>query len=816
MTTDPKENSEPVTQRVAAAPVRKAAPAKAFALPASLASRYEVLGTLGAGGMGSVVKARNKLLAEQVVAIKRPLANAAADIRAALGKRIIAEAKGLARLSGNANVARVYDLVSVDNELFLVMELIEGVSLDKLVHKQHPFNTAQVGAVGLQSLDALAAAHREGILHRDIKPPNLMLTPRGRAVLLDFGLAEFAGKKDSSEEGLVASLYYVAPELWNGIPADARCDLYALSLTLYELCTGVNPFRKKKVPLQEVMEWSLKFMPPPPHEINRTLDRAVSDIIHRGLAKDPKQRHQSAQEMTARLEAALLDAGLVPDDQRTRPDGTGPECLNLAALLERDEDESTTMTTRPRPMGSWSGGPSWGRRLVTAAISGGLAVGAFAAGRQLTQDKAADAESQYKEQITTLKTSVQARTDELTDARTRLTRSGEDLRAERARTEAERKKLEEAEKGRKEATERFRTIEGQLSELGKSRDDIREELTKQRKAAGMAQENARTQELEAAKLRERLAGHELEVSRLKRVIEDLEKKPTRPAPKPLEAPVDAETARSLQRDWAEHLKEPISFQNSVGMKIVFLPPGSFLMGTPATEEGRDTDEAPHKVTFTKPLHIAAHEVTNSQYRRFKPAHKSGEVATKDGPRTLDADTQPVVQVTHADALAFCKWLGEQPEEKKAGRTYRLPSEAEWEYACRAGSTTRFWWGSAVDVTKINFSDRNSPQDTREESLDDGFATSAPVGSLPPNPWGLFEMHGNVWEWCSDHNAPYPAGDVIDPEPATVTGDVKLTLRGGSWAVKPVLLRSGCRNYTGVKALNGEIGFRVVCVLAAPK
>ena len=168
-----------VAQAASAKPPAPSAPTAEWQLPPTLAKRYEPLGRLGAGGMGSVVKARNRLLPEQLVAIKRPLQDAAADVRAELASRIAGEAKGLARLSGNSNVARVYDLAEINSELFLVMELVEGVSMDKVVHKRNPFGNAPIGAVGLQALDALAAAHGESILHRDIKPSNFMLTPRG-------------------------------------------------------------------------------------------------------------------------------------------------------------------------------------------------------------------------------------------------------------------------------------------------------------------------------------------------------------------------------------------------------------------------------------------------------------------------------------------------------------------------------------------------------------------------------------------------------------------------------------------------------------
>jgi formylglycine-generating enzyme required for sulfatase activity len=189
-----------------------------------------------------------------------------------------------------------------------------------------------------------------------------------------------------------------------------------------------------------------------------------------------------------------------------------------------------------------------------------------------------------------------------------------------------------------------------------------------------------------------------------------------------------------------------SVNNSIGIKLVRIGPGEFVMGT-GTEPPRsadqwakrDYDEAPaHKVKITREFRMGATEVTNAQYERFDPAHK--KLRGKDG--VSKADDEPVTFVTWHQAVAFCEWLS-----KKEGKPYRLPTEAEWEYACRAGSETPFNTGDTLTAEQANIGQAQS---------------TMPVGKFKPNAWGLYDMHGNVLEWCLDWHGPYDAAEQTDP------------------------------------------------------
>lgn len=250
--------------------------------------------------------------------------------------------------------------------------------------------------------------------------------------------------------------------------------------------------------------------------------------------------------------------------------------------------------------------------------------------------------------------------------------------------------------------------------------------------------------------------------------------------------------------------------NSIGMKLVRIEPGSFLMGQdgpaadyhmnkhPAKFDDADWDEKPvHKVTISVPFHIGATEVTLGQYRQFKPEHN----------RNKTGDDDAVTGVSWSDAVAFGEWLS-----KKEGRTYRLPTEAEWEYACRAGTTTFFHAG---DKLPEGFQKWFSDTGYRERYFPDGklpveYQTgkrTLQVAQTPPNAWGLFDMHGNVAEWCHDWYGPYVAGDQTDPLGYN-DGDFRV-IRGGSHSVFTRLLRSANRSGWVPEAANDKTGFRVV-------
>lgn len=234
---------------------------------------------------------------------------------------------------------------------------------------------------------------------------------------------------------------------------------------------------------------------------------------------------------------------------------------------------------------------------------------------------------------------------------------------------------------------------------------------------------------------------------------------------------------------------PKTFTNSIGMKFVWIPQGSFVMGSPATEERRGKDEVQHKVTLTKGFYLGVHVVTQEQWM---------DVIGNNPSKFKSEMNLPVEMVSWDDCQEFIKKLGGKEE-----KPYRLPTEAEWEYACRAGTTTPFHFGETISTDQANY---NGNETYGKGKRGKYRGKTTPVGSFPANAWGLCDMHGNVAQWCQDYVGDYPKDDVVDPQ-----GPKKGVLRvkrGGSWLYYPQRSRSACRNWSATDVRNDVCGFRV--------
>jgi formylglycine-generating enzyme required for sulfatase activity len=269
------------------------------------------------------------------------------------------------------------------------------------------------------------------------------------------------------------------------------------------------------------------------------------------------------------------------------------------------------------------------------------------------------------------------------------------------------------------------------------------------------------------------------------------------------------------------------------MKFVRIKAGTFTMGSPKDEKDRVDDETQHEVALTKDYYLGLFTVTRGQFRAFVDDTKYKTEAETDGKggwgwettaKTWEqdpkytwqntgfdqSDEHPVVNVTWNDAVAFCAWFS-----KKNGTTFRLPSEAQWEYACRAGTTTRFGFGDEEeDLWKYaNVADKEFRAVTGKDwgiKGSDGYAFTAPVGKFRPNAWGLHDMHGNVWQWCADFYGPYDkVEDKKDPLQSEKQTDNNLrVLRGGSWGSIPQFCRAAGRFWGAPEYRYYDIGFRV--------
>jgi sulfatase modifying factor 1 len=240
-----------------------------------------------------------------------------------------------------------------------------------------------------------------------------------------------------------------------------------------------------------------------------------------------------------------------------------------------------------------------------------------------------------------------------------------------------------------------------------------------------------------------------------------------------------------------------------GVELRWCPPGQFRMGSAPDEPGRRADEGPVEVTLTRGFWIGRYEVTQAQWRRLM-----GEVT-----RELEAgrgDNVPVYWVSFVEAEEFC-WRLTEAAALPPGWEFRLPTEAQWEYACRAGTTTAYAHGDALTKAQANF---GRPFRGAPPGYPDGSATV--VGTYPPNAWGIHDMHGNQWEWCRDYFHRQILGGV-DPDRREVKGtvnrdgSVSRVRRGGAWPENEHFCRSAARLPFEPERSSNHIGFRVVLV-----
>jgi formylglycine-generating enzyme required for sulfatase activity len=246
---------------------------------------------------------------------------------------------------------------------------------------------------------------------------------------------------------------------------------------------------------------------------------------------------------------------------------------------------------------------------------------------------------------------------------------------------------------------------------------------------------------------------------------------------------------------------PPKLTHPLGMPFVLVRPGAFRMGSDGAES--QPDERPvRRATIERPFYLGVYPVTQEEFQAVMGRNPSQFTRGEGGgPR------HPVEQVTWHDAVAFCRRLSEHPAERAAGRRYELPTEAEWEYACRAGTATAFSFGEALGPGRANF---DTERPFRSDETCPALGRTSPVGTYPPNGWGLFDMHGNVWEWCADdYDDPFPS---VSGLVRSVIGTQKV-LRGGSWNNSGHLCRSARRNKHAPDFRSDTIGFRVAVRLS---
>jgi formylglycine-generating enzyme required for sulfatase activity len=309
------------------------------------------------------------------------------------------------------------------------------------------------------------------------------------------------------------------------------------------------------------------------------------------------------------------------------------------------------------------------------------------------------------------------------------------------------------------------------------------------------------------------------INGLESYFQKLELTTTPPPPSPTPTPanptftfevvtVDAK-GKIVQRQLAQAAYQVEDLGDGIQLELVKIPGGRFQMGAPKGEARSDDDERPQHLVTVPEFWLGKYPVTQAQYQAVmgkNPSHF-----------TDDGANRPVERVIWDDAVAFCQALSQ-----RTGRVYRLPSEAEWEYACRAGTTTPFYFGPTITTDLANYrgTDLQYQGTTYPGHYGQGpkgifREQTTPVGQFPPNALGMYDLHGNIWEWCQDvwHDS-YDAAPTDGSAWLTGGDQDRRVLRGGSWGSAPEFCRSAIRDRDAPGLTNGGVGFRVLCGLAS--
>lgn len=751
--------------------------------------RYLVLRELGRGQMGAVYLAHDTAL-ERSVALKVARSTTSGSVK--LLKRMEIEAKSAAKID-HPLICKVYDAGEIDGIQFIALQYVQGEDLEAYMLRMGRKRPAEEALrLMIQILQALQTAHDNGIIHRDLKPENVMLNQNGEPVIMDFGLARtIVGSSDAGiTQGMIlGTAAYMSPEQAVGDAEliDHRTDLYSLGVMLFEMLAGEWPFTGGAI---EVMGKKCVQEPPTPLSFDPQIDPNLAAICHKMIARQKEDRYRTCAEAMEALEPILRE--LPPSaTEPVQAEPSSPSTFSpsdnfrrsnqptlVTAALAPVPPSSPGITGRPSTIqeangeigphhtwgwaADWWQGPATGRRWLGAAM---LFLTALLAAFWLLPDSSGVVMiilDNPSLSVRFLGTTITEEND------------GEPIRVSSSASN----RLEVSQNGN--PVEAANTLV-ELSQGERRRFKI------------SLVDGQRIEIVSHSSLKE---GSDADDPR--RVIPLLQLQST-----------------------------------TTGMELTLIPAGHFDMGSTSSEIGHQPNEEPlQHVEITDAFYLSRFEVTQEEYRNVTGKNPSFFAATGSGrTRVAGQDTHrfPVEQVSWFEAIEFCNQLSERERlmpyyrlsnlsrnreilesasvEILGGDGYRLPTEAEWEYACRAGTSSPFNYGNSSNGTLANINGR-VPYGTLEAGPD--LQRTCPVGTYQKNGFGLFDMHGNVAEWCEDA---YRAPASSFGEPAAENSDLKSdgglrVTRGGSWISDSTQARSARR--VGVPPLEASefVGIRV--------
>ncbi len=791
--------------------------------PGTRIEKYSIIEKIGAGGMADVYLAKDIVL-KRDIAIKILPSEFARDLEHI--SRFEKEIRNLAALY-HPNIVPIYDVGCYDKCHFYAMAYLPKGDLKQRIRDGLPHNRAL--EIFKQIADALRYAHQQGLIHRDIKPKNILFDIEERPIVTDLGIAKAIGSNThmTNTGMIVGTPHYMSPEQAQGKQLDHRSDLYSLGVLFYEMLTGSVPYEA-----EDTFAVGFMHINEPIPKLPLSLSR-YQFFIDRLMAKNRENRYTDASEVLSDIAKFELEAiRQEVDDTKQMP------LTRWTAKPEMDSPFPTPLQGSRdirRRRNVW-GGIIFLTALALAGIY--LFINALPMPRRFNKSAPVASENMARDMtasrsetdVTSPNESEDTPEDPMKDLSDRskfyrkkeierlLTLAQKHFNAQHLSIPKGQNAIEcykevlildhdndQALKGLIAVVDKYIELSDKAIEKQKF-DQAAQQLLMASKvipdddAIISARKRLETAEKESAKNAHEI-NQPLDQARRKefetRLAEGRNaltagdqaqainafKKALNIFPQNASARSGLEKAQAM----ADESNQESTILTPLKMKFVYIKPGSFHMGSPETESERDDDEERHKVILSRGFWLQTTEVTQGQWRAVmdkNPSHFSD-----------CGDECPVENISWQDTQIFIKRLNKREDKL----FYFLPSEAQWEYAARAGSDSKFCFGD-LDSTLAEF------------SWYDGNAggTPHPVATKQSNAWGLYDMHGNVWEWCRDWYGNYATETVTDPI-GHLSGHNRI-FRGGSWFVDGKKCRSAVRQALSPENRNFYLGVRLAAQL----